>query len=455
MTIRFVPDAQWFRSQKGNGVLAGSPLTYFGVTDAGSKILDAIESNADLPQNHSQLTDRLLATGAVHPAQSMEANSSDVTVVIPAFITDTQSHTNLENLIASLIGLAIVVVDDASPHPVHISGARVIRHDTNKGPAAARNTGIALVATKFVACIDADVSVTSEQLLTLAGYLADERVAMVAPRITCLNDKTFIGEFESLHSPLDLGSTPALVRPMSRVSYLPATVLVCNTNSLRTVGSFDESLRLGEDVDLVWRCTESGLWCRYVPAIECPHRARRSIRALFRQRFEYGSSAAALDQRHPHRASPLRAHALLLVAAMSILMGLLSVAVVFIALTILYFCWSLRSTKISMTSRTRLAWLGITSTTKLLAQAIMRCWWPLFLLASLVSWRPGVMLTFSALVPSIFGLMRFKPNHPIRYLLVRIISDMSYASGVWAGAIRVRSVRCLLPVITARRSISR
>ncbi|MSV36921.1 MAG: glycosyltransferase, partial [Actinobacteria bacterium] len=160
MTIRFVPDAQWFRSQKGNGVLAGSPLTYFGVTDAGSKILDAIESNADLPQNHSQLTDRLLATGAVHPAQSLEANSSDVTVVIPAFITDTQSHTNLENLIASLIGLAIVVVDDASPHPVHISGARVIRHDTNKGPAAARNTGIALVATKFVACVDADVSVT-------------------------------------------------------------------------------------------------------------------------------------------------------------------------------------------------------------------------------------------------------------------------------------------------------
>ena len=52
MTFRLLPDDQWFRSKNGNGVLAGSPLTYFGVTDAGSKILDAIETNSELPQNH-------------------------------------------------------------------------------------------------------------------------------------------------------------------------------------------------------------------------------------------------------------------------------------------------------------------------------------------------------------------------------------------------------------------
>ena len=53
MTIRLIPDDQWFRSRKKNGVLAGSPLTYFGVTDAGSRILDAIETNSMLPENHA------------------------------------------------------------------------------------------------------------------------------------------------------------------------------------------------------------------------------------------------------------------------------------------------------------------------------------------------------------------------------------------------------------------
>ena len=121
MTIRLVPDDQWFRSRKGNGVLAGSPLTYFGVTDAGSKILDAIETNSELPQNHAPLTDRLLATGAVHPVPSTSAALTDITVVIPAFITNAESHARLQQLIASLVGLTIIIVDDASPHPVDLS----------------------------------------------------------------------------------------------------------------------------------------------------------------------------------------------------------------------------------------------------------------------------------------------------------------------------------------------
>ena len=132
MTIRLIPDDQWFRSRNKNGVLAGSPLTYFGVTDAGSRILDAIETNSELPQNHSQLTDRLLATGAVHPVPSSSAGLADITVVIPAYITDAESHAHLQKLVVSLIGLAIIIVDDASPHSIDINGARVIRHDINK-----------------------------------------------------------------------------------------------------------------------------------------------------------------------------------------------------------------------------------------------------------------------------------------------------------------------------------
>jgi mycofactocin system glycosyltransferase len=455
MTFRLHPDDQWFRSKKGNGVLAGSPLTYFGVTDAGSKILDAIETNSELPHNHSQLTDRLLATGAVHPVPDTSAELSDITVVIPAFIVDAESHAHLEKLVASLHGLTVIIVDDASPFSVHLSGVRIVRHDTNKGPAAARNTGIAVVATKVVACVDADVMVTTAQIAKLAAYVADSRIGAVAPRITCINDRTFIGEFESQHSPLDLGPIPALVRPMSRVSYLPATVLVCNLQSIRAVNGFDESIRMGEDVDLVWRFIENGIDCRYVPSIECPHRTRPSMRKMLKQRYDYGTSAALLDQRHPRAASPLRAHALLLITATSVLMGYIYFAMVLVVPTVAYFVVSLRSTSIHIGTRIQLAWKALASTTRLLARAVMRAWWPLFFLASFVSLRLGVMITFSAFVPPIIGLVRKKPSHPVRYLVMRILDDMAYGSGVWVGAVRTRSLRCLLPVITVRRSVAR
>ena len=455
MTIRLVPDDQWFRSRDKNGVLAGSPLTYFGVTDAGSRILDAIETNSVLPENHKQLTDRLLATGAVHPVANDSATLSEITVVIPAYITSSESHADLKKLVTSLSGLTIIIVDDASPHVVNIDGARVLRHDTNKGPGAARNTGIAAVTTTVVACVDTDVMVSTQQIATLAAYVIDTPVGAVAPRITCTNDHNFIGEFESHHSPLDLGPIPALVRPMSRVSYLPATVLVCNVQLLRNAGGFDDSIRMGEDVDLVWRLIENGISCRYVPSIECPHTPRSSMRKMLKQRYDYGTSAALLDQRHPRAASPLRANALLLTTATTVLMGYVYFAMILVVPTMVYFSISLRSTSIPIGSRIQLAWKGLFSTTRLLARAIMRAWWPLFFIASFVSLRLGVMLTFSAFVPPMVGLLRNKPGYPIRYLMMRILENLAYGLGVWAGAIHARSSRCLLPVITVRRSAAR
>ena len=455
MSVRLVPDKQWFRSQKGNGVLAGSPLTYFGVTDAGSRILDAIETNSELPTNHAQLTDRLLATGAVHPLINHSANPSDITVVIPAFVANEREHSNLAELVAGLSGLSIIVVDDASPYAINIPGIHVIRLATNAGPSTARNTGINAVTTRIVACIDADAVVTTKQVLSLGAYLDDKRVGLVAPRIICAHDRTFINEFESHHSPLDLGNTQALIRPTSRVSYVPAAVIVCNVESLRAVGLFDKSMRLGEDVDIVWRMIAAGIWCRYIPEIECVHRSRQSMRAMLKQRFNYGTSAASLDQRHPRTASPLRAHVLLLVTAASLLMGYIYLATVLAVLTVVYFMFSLQSTSLPIKIRTQLAWKGLTSTTRLLADAVMRAWWPLFFIASFFSVRLGAMLTFSALVPPIVGLLRYKPEHPIRYLVMRILEDVAYGAGVWVGAVRARSLRCLLPVITVRRSVAR
>jgi mycofactocin system glycosyltransferase len=445
---RFTTDDQWFRSENGTGLLAGSPLTYFSVTDAGKTILDAIENNAPLPAYHTSLTGRLLAKGAIHPVYNASGNAAHLTVVIPAYISQQQHLERLQTLVNSLEGLRVVVVDDCSPIEVSITGAEVIRRPTNQGPAAARNAGLATVDTPFVAFIDDDTAVTTEQLLTLLAHFTDEAVDVVAPRVASTHGESRVAEYESFHSPLDLGQLPSVVRPLSRVSYLPAAVLLARTSVVKEMNAFDESMRLGEDVDLIWRMVEADKGVRYDPSVVCHHAPRLSMRALLKQRFGYGRSAAMLDKKHPFTAAPLRANIVMLIPAIALLSGYVFVAAALVPLMLVWFSITLRQTKIPLTTRAKLAMTGWFSTVRLLTSAVMRVWWPPVLLIGQYSLRVGAVFVFSAFVPAMYGLMRNKPRHTVGYIILRILDPMAYGAGVWAGVFRDRNPRCLLPVVT-------
>lgn len=452
MSAQFEIDKQWFRSKDRKHLLAGSPLTSFTVSDAGARILDAIESSSDLGTGHEKLTSRLLATGAIHPTPTSPVATTDITVVIPAFATTTEEVERLQELVASLQHISVIVVDDYSPIRISLTHCQVLRNEENRGPSACRNRGLALVQTPFVAFVDSDAHADVHQLCLLAAVLLDESIVLVAPRIRTRNDNTGITEYESFHSPLDLGPVPAVVRPLSRVSYVPATVLVAHAKRLQEIGTFDEDLRLGEDVDLVWRACERGALVRYLPSIECHHDARTSWRKFIQQRFSYGRSAASLDHRHPYATSPLRAHVLMVILAASILSGYLYLGLLLTPLIFAYFILILRSTKTSIRQRVDVTRMGCLSTLRLLALAVRRAWWPVFVILSFFSVRATAMYTFALFTPLMFGILRNKPLAVGSYVALRIIDDLSYGAGVWVGAILQRSPRCLLPVLTVRRT---
>lgn len=455
MNNNFLPDAQWYRSSDGLGVLAGSPLSYFRVSPAGARVLDAIQNSSSLPEQHEQLTDRLVRAGAIHPVPTHLPPVTDITVVIPAFITDASQVPQLQELVNSLTGLSVVVVDDCSPIEVRVIGATIVRHRSNLGPGATRNTGLERVTTPFVAFIDADTQATSHNIVQLAAYLEDSSTVMVAPRVLTPNTNTAISEYESHHSPLDLGTQPAVVRPLSRVSYVPAAVFVARTEAMHDIGGFLPTMRLGEDVDLVWRFAKTDGIIRYVPHIECEHRPRPSVRALLRQRFGYGSSAAHLDALHPYTASPLRTHALFLIVTALLLSGYLLFAALTLPIVVLYFMIVLQKTSISLRQRARVIFVGLFAAIRLTGSAVMRAWWPIFFLLGAYFIRPSFTLAVCAFVPVMIGLTRYKPSHPLRYTMLRILDPVAYGAGVWAGALRRRSFRCLLPVVTVRRSSAR
>ena len=446
--MRLRPDHQWFRSTDGTSLIAGSPLSFFKVSTKGADILSLIESGASLPAGHEPLTQRLVAAGAVHPLRDEPAQTSDITVVIPTYARDNDALQRVTILARSLSEIRVIVVDDCSPQPVAIDGVTVVRHDANQGPGVARNTGLALATTPFVAFIDDDVTITPECIQLLAAQMSDENVALVAPRIISSQNSRLTGAYESLHSPLDLGNHPSLIRPFARVSYVPAATIVCRTDVVRELNGFTTNMRMGEDVDFVWRLVDAGYTCRFEPSLTCVHESRSTPRALLKQRFGYGTSAASLSATHRPYVSPLRANVVLLVPSVALLCGYVLAFLLLVPVVYAWYLITLRRSGLSVRERARITTQGFSATISLVATAIARVWWPVLLLLSPFFSAAAFALIVSLFVPALIGLLRFRPRRVFGYLALRIADNLAYGAGVWWGAIKARSVRCLIPTIT-------
>ena len=293
-------DASTHRPAGSDVVIGGSPLRVFRLTAAGTVAFARLAAGEDVTAGTTVdgLVDRLLDAGAIHPHHvASPYGTADVTVVVPAFVL---GESALAEIVRGCPGVAAVIaIDDASEPPVHaVDGARVLRLRTNAGPAVARNAGLGAVTTPLVAFVDTDVRLQPGWLDLLLPHFADRQVGLVAPRVASAPGAGPVAGYERGNSPLDLGPEPGRIAPGTRLSYVPAAAIVVRTDALRAIGGFDRRLRLGEDVDAVWRLIEAGWRCRYEPAVVVHHRPRGSWRGLVAQRISYGSSAAPLAKRH-------------------------------------------------------------------------------------------------------------------------------------------------------------
>ncbi len=402
--MRYRIDPSWQRF--ATVVVAGSPLRLFRLTSGGVAIVERIEEGVDV--DRSVLTDRLSDAGAVHPTSTAEGarrfTVDDVTVVTPQL----GGHAH---------GDGRVTVDDGSVPP--IEGATV-RLDANSGPAAARNAARSSVSTPLVAFLDADV--TTPDVRWWAGLLwhfDDPRVGLVAPRVQ--------GE---AGSPLDLGDQPARVRAGTRVSYVPGAAVVVRIEALDAIGGFDERLRFGEDVDLVWRLDEAGWHCRYDPSVAVWHEPRGSWSERLRQHAGYGTSAAPLALRHPGALSPVHVNGWTAAAWSMALLGHSVAAVALAAGSSAALVGKLPD--VPTRASLELALRGHLLAGRQFAAAARRVWWPILAVVALASRR---VRWWSAL--AVLSDVRATPT------------DLAYGWGVWAGMFRLRTPAPLLPRLSA------
>ena len=394
-----------------------------------------------------------MRTADLHLTSRPPPGDAAVTVVVPA----RSSTRQVSRLLAAVPeGVPVVIVDDGSQPPLSPAarpGLRVLRHAAPRGPAAARNAGAREVTTPWVAFVDSDVVPGPGWLDAMLEHARAPGVLAVAPRVVSAPTGGLAGLVETWSGGLDLGAKASDVGLGQRVSFVPTALLVVERDAFDEVGGFDESMHVGEDVDLVRRLEARGR-VRYEPDVVAVHEPRTSFRAVLARRFAYGLSTADLDRRRPGSVRHAE------VSIWSLAPWLLAVlvhpaaGVAAGALTVAISPYGLRD--LSPADARRLAAHGHLLSACGLGRYLVRPLWPVTALAFLLApRRRGVLAGAVAVGAADAVARRVRAETATRSapaaakaLIAMILDDVAYSAGVWAGCIRQGTIGPLLPKVT-------
>lgn len=437
----------------GDGALlvGGSPMRALALSPAGRTAICRLQEDGAASPAARMLGRRLVDSWMARAVPPVSAEPGAATVIIP--VRDRPAE--LERCLLALGRQdPVIVVDDGSGDAGAIAavcdrhGARLIRRGRSGGPAAARNTAMPLLSTEYVAFLDSDCVPAPGWTRELGRHLSDPSVGAVAPRITPLSAgprTSALRRYATCRSPIDMGPRGGEVRPGMPVAYVPSAALLVRRTALGL--GFDESLRYGEDVDLIWRLNAADWHVRYAPEVCVGHDEPSSWAALLGRRYHYGTSAAALARRHPGR---LPAVALPLGPALTaaLLLG--------------------RRPRHAAAGLALAGWRASVSIRRAGAPGALGPWLGLQSVgwAALALGRASTMLAPGALAmgirrpstraaalalllaPPLADFVRRRPPlDPLRFTAAAITDDVAYGVGVWSGCVRTRTFAPLVPSI--------
>jgi mycofactocin glycosyltransferase len=426
----------------------GSPWRLLRLPGGSRTVAERWVRGAVVQAGEERFARTLVQQGLLHPLYRSDPNVDDVDVVVP--IRD-NVHL-LGPLLDTLRGLHVTVVDDASndadgvAHCAQRFGADLVRLEVNVGPGGARNAGARATSRPLLWFIDVDVAIDNalDVLSRLQAHFEDPLEGAVAPRIRGARGSSLRDRFEEQFSPLDMGDRSALVIPNSGVHFVPGACLLVRRSSFGD--GFDDSLRYGEDVDLVWRLHDGGWLVRYVADVVVFHRARDTWRGWWSQRVRYGQSSSELAQRHGTRLAPFRADTWTLLTWTSALVGKPMVGLRIIDAARDQLRERMRATTDNADQVAgELVGRGMVRAGPLMARAVVRTF--------------GVAVVLLALHPKLRrrALVLFVVGTAYRWRSTRlraadiplaVADDAAYGVGVMTGALRSRSLGALKPHIT-------
>lgn len=207
--------------------------------------------------------------------------------------------------------LEIIVVDDGSAdrtsgicerHELH---PKIIRHDTNKGLAEARNTGIRNSAGEIILFTDDDTEVEPNWVKKMVKNLKNFDIAggFVSKPENTLITKYYYWKKLNNKFIRKMG----IITPENWETHADL-IVGCNMGFRRSVfndiGFFNPALGVhknaggGEETDIIYRACINGKKILYDPEVFIIHHHLTSISALIKRGFRYGRSFYLLQQNY-------------------------------------------------------------------------------------------------------------------------------------------------------------
>ncbi|MCC6145618.1 MAG: glycosyltransferase [Candidatus Hydrogenedentes bacterium] len=252
--------------------------------------------------------DRRLLPG--QPRTDLWPMQATVAYYLPCYNVERYIERTLQSILGQCHPLhELLIVDDASPdRTVEIAGkypVRILRHEVNRGLAAARNTGVFGSTAEYVASVDTDACPDSGYIkyALMAFEQAGPALAGVGGRLIEMFSDSVPDQWRTIHMSQD----PGLVRwyldalPRGReyteaevqfyltdIHFLTGSNNVFRRDAVAAVDGYDERHRTNaEDVYLCRKLKHAGYHLAFEPQLRASHYRRDSLRSLLKTAWNY------------------------------------------------------------------------------------------------------------------------------------------------------------------------
>ncbi len=315
--FRLCAGVEFFDADESGVILQHRPFRILRINGAAARALRlcrrevSLETDPDIPDGNpaavQPFIDSLCQAGILEWVPPAPPPDRLVSVIVPVY---NRAH-EIGACLASLLALdhpriEIIAADDGSTDDtvsaVRRHGVNIAALSCNQGQSAARNAGVRAANGDIIAFTDSDCIADPGWISELIPFFEDPRIALVGGFVDACYTASALDRYEAVKSPLNMGDKPVIGAGRESVLYVPACNMLVRKEAFDQVGGFDETRRVGEDVDLCWRLKKQGWRIMYVPRGVVRHKHRNRFSEAFGRRFDYGVSEPALYAAHPEAA---------------------------------------------------------------------------------------------------------------------------------------------------------
>jgi glycosyltransferase involved in cell wall biosynthesis len=222
-----------------------------------------------------------------------------VSLYIPAYNAAGFINASIETILSqTLMPDEILVIDDGShDETVEVVSKykeiKLIRHDRNRGLAAARNTAVRAARNELVGSVDADCAAAPAWLEKLAPAFEDPKIAGAGGRLIEGFRDSLADRWRCVHMRMDRGEQ-RIRNPM----FLHGCNGLYRKSALLGVGGYDEAmLTAGDDADIGRRLSSAGWELLHEPEARVTHLRRDSVESVLRSYWQWVHFGFGPDQR--------------------------------------------------------------------------------------------------------------------------------------------------------------